>query len=380
MRLLSRIARHIKISCHNLGIPATSSPPFLILFITSKCNFRCEHCFYWKDINKRDDLTFDEIRSLSNELGKIENLNISGGEPFLREEFAEICRFFIINNQVEQIYVPTNAYFTDKILASVDKVLKESSLKLFVVEISLDGTGEFHNLFRGSEESFQNAMKTYDALVDIQKIDPRLRIHAVSTVTEKNINEIGKLTTFLYSRCPAMDHHNIALIRGYRKNASLQGPDLVAYEKLHEYTSRLWAPREKGRYGAIVEPMLQWAKVTTLRKKKQIIPCRAGKLSAVVYANGDVGICESHPPLGNLRQKNFKEIWYSKEAKELRCSIGNKECYCSNEIFMWPSITFQPLQLLKAMLRAKVWRKPVHLKENEKYEEFCCNNHDKEDE
>jgi hypothetical protein len=27
-------------------------------------------------------------------------------------------------------------------------------------------------------------------------------------------------------------------------------------------------------------------------------------------------------------------------------------------MFLWPSITFQPLQLIKAMLGAKVWRKP----------------------
>jgi len=330
---------------------------------------RCEHCVYWRNLNSKDDLTVEEILSLARDLGRLEILGLSGGEPFLREEFAEICRFFINNNQVEQIYVPTNAYFTEKICKSVSKVLEESRLKLFVVEISLDGMPEFHNSFRGSDKSFQNAMETYDALVELQKNDQRLRIHAVSTATEKNIDEIGKLTTFLYSRCPEMDHHNIALIRGDRKNPSLQGPDLAAYEKLHEYTRRLWAPREEGRYGSIVEPMLQWAKVRTIKEKKQVIPCRAGLLSAVVYANGDVGLCESHPPLGNLRQQGFMEIWNSERTQKLRRSVRNKECYCSNEVFMWPSITFQPLQLLKTMLRAKVWKKPVRLGANEKYVE-----------
>ena len=31
------------------------------------------------------------------------------------------------------------------------------------------------------------------------------------------------LTTFLFDRCPKMSHHNLALIRGDRKNPSLQG-------------------------------------------------------------------------------------------------------------------------------------------------------------
>ena len=64
------------------------SPPFLILFINSLCNMKCEHCFYWQQLNQRDDLTFEEIVALSEELGPIENLNLSGGEPFLRKEFA----------------------------------------------------------------------------------------------------------------------------------------------------------------------------------------------------------------------------------------------------------------------------------------------------
>ncbi len=44
------------------------------------------------------------------------------------------------------------------------------------------------------------------------------------------------------------------------------------------------------------------------------MPCRAGVLSAVVHANGDVGVCEQRPPLGNLRQQSFMEIWRSHQA------------------------------------------------------------------
>lgn len=366
MNTIDRIVRHARISWKNLSIPKVPSPPFLILFINSICNLTCEHCFYWRNLNRRDDLTVDEIFSLSDELGRIENLNLSGGEPFIREEFGEICRYFIQNNQVEQIYVPSNAFYIEKTVQSISEVLKEPTLKLFAIEISLDGMPEFHNRFRGSDRSFQKAMETYDALVELQKRDSRLRIHAISTVTSDNMDEIRRLTTYLYDRCPAMDHHNLALIRGDRKNPSLQGPDLAAYEELFAYTRRLWAPRENGRFGSIVEPLLQWAKVSTTREQKQVVPCRAGVLSAVVYSNGDISVCETHPPLGNLRQKSFREIWYSEEAEALRRAIRNKECYCTNEVFMWPSIAFQPVQLGKAMLQAKAWKKPKELGEAEK--------------
>ena len=359
MNVASRALRHARISWKNLAFGGPPSPPFLTLFITSTCNLTCEHCFYWQSLNQRDDLTVEEYLALSRDLGKVHNLNLGGGEPFLQDGFAAICRAFVQNNGVEQIYCPSSGFFTDRTMAAVAEVLdNEPGLQLLAIELSLDGTRDFHNVFRGNERSFDRAMDTYDRLAELQVRDPRLRIHAISTATQDNLDEIRNLTEFLYQRCPAMDHHNIALIRGDRKNPSLQGPDLEAYERLHGYVRRLWAPREEGRFGAIVEPMLQWAKVRAAREQRQIVPCRAGILSAVVYANGDVGVCETLEPLGNLRERPFSEIWSSEAAASLRCSVADGDCYCTNEIFMWPSIVFQPRQLVSSLVGARAWRKP----------------------
>src|SRR5207248_8427861 len=117
---------------------------------------------------------------------------------------------------------------------------------------------------------------------------------------------------------------------------------------------------------SVVEPMLQWAKAKTAAQKEQVIPCRAGVLSAVVYSNGDVSVCETHAPIGNLREKTFNEIWDSPEAWSLRQSIARKECYCTNEVFLWPSITYQPAKLVQAMLGAKIWQGARPLGEGEK--------------
>src|SRR5215813_12980268 len=366
MQRLSRVAKHVRLHWQNLSIPDVPSPPFVILFINSICNMKCEHCFYWQSLNSPDDLTFDEIVDLSKQLGRIENLNLSGGEPFLRKEFGAICQQFIRQNEVKEIYVPSNGYFTEKTVAHIRETLQEKSLRLFAVELSLDGMQEFHDRFRATKNSFKRAMETYDALEALQREDPRLQIHAISTATADNMDEIRRLTTFLFERCPKMTHHNLALIRGDRKNPSLQGPKLTEYEALYTYIKRLWAPREQGRYGSIVEPMLQWAKVKTAQEQRQVIPCRAGVLSVVIYHNGEVSVCEQHAPLGNIRQRSFQEIWYSEEARRLRASIRAKECYCTNEIFLWPSITFQPRQLLRAMTGARVWRKSVPLSVEER--------------
>ena len=87
----------------------------------------------------------------------------------------------------------------------------------------------------------------------------------------------------------------------------------------------------------------------------------ARESSPVVSANGDVSVCELHEPLGNLRQQTFPEIWHSEKADAMRASIARKECHCTTEVFLWPSIVFQPTHLLTTMANARVWQrvKPI---------------------
>ncbi len=356
MSVLNRVGRHARLSLRASRHGERQTPPFMIVFINSICNLTCEHCFYWRNLNQRDDLTYEEFKKLSFELGAFEILNLSGGEPFIRSEFAEICLLFTENNGVKQIYVPTNGYFTERTERQLRGVLKSKTLQRFVCEISLDGMPEYHDRFRGNPKSFAKAMETYDMLAELQKEDSRLRIHANTVAMSENMDEIWRLTEYLRERCPAMEHHNLAIIRGDRKNPSLQGPMLEQYKELYKHVAGVWSDREKHRFGASVEPMLQWAKIKTIESESQYVSCKAGILSGVVYANGDVSVCENHPPLGNLRKKSFFEIWDSEEVRALREQIRAKQCYCTNEVFLWPSIVFQPVQLTRALVGAKASR------------------------
>jgi MoaA/NifB/PqqE/SkfB family radical SAM enzyme len=349
--LLERVRRHVRLTWAARSMPA--SPPFLTLFINSVCNMQCEHCFYWKHLNRNDDLTIEELIALSKSLGKIENLNLSGGEPFLRKEIGAVCREFVRRNGVRQIYIPTNGYFTERTAAAVEDMLQEPSLALLAIELSLDGMAEYHDAFRVSPGSFARAMETYDALAEIQERDPRLRIHATSTAHSGNIEELRRLTGYLLERCPRMDHHNLDTIRGDRKNPALAAPIMEAYYALYLDVQQRWAARERGRFGASVEPLMQWTKRESANQQQQVVPCLAGKLSAVVYSNGDISVCESHAPLGNLRDKTFAEIWQSAEASALRASIAAKQCWCTAAVPLWPSIVFQPASLVKTIAAAR---------------------------
>jgi hypothetical protein len=112
--------------------------------------------------------------------------------------------------------------------------------------------------------------------------------------------------------------------------------------------------------------MLQYVKTRTAEEQRQVVPCRAGTLSAVIHANGDVGVCEQRPPIGNLRERSFREIWQDRATYAVRKSIKNKECYCTNEIFMWPSIVFQPPHLARSLMGARAWEKVEPLAEGDR--------------
>ena len=58
----------------------------LFLFVTSRCNSLCRTCFYWDNPNKNQDLSFEQIETISRTAPPFNKLWLSGGEPFLRKE------------------------------------------------------------------------------------------------------------------------------------------------------------------------------------------------------------------------------------------------------------------------------------------------------
>ena len=97
----------------------------LTFFVTGLCNLRCKMCFYLDNIEKarkKDELTLDEIRKISEKLKPFIWLLISGGEPFLRDDIFDICKTFYQNNNVKNITIPTNGLETEKIIEITDKL------------------------------------------------------------------------------------------------------------------------------------------------------------------------------------------------------------------------------------------------------------------
>ena len=91
----------------------------------------------------------------------------------------------------------------------------------------------------------------------------------------------------------------------------------------------------------------------TVRQEKQVIPCYAGKLTAVITETGEVYACESFSgKLGNLRAAGYdlQAVLAGKAAREKVASIERGECHCTHECYFIMNILFNPA-LYPALIR-----------------------------
>jgi radical SAM protein with 4Fe4S-binding SPASM domain len=354
--------RHVRLAARAHGLTPLEMPPYLVLHVSSSCNLQCEHCSEHAQLNQPDDLRRSELIKLSEELGKLESLHLTGGEPFLRDELPEVCAQFARHNSLAQLSISSSGFYVARTTRAVERILALSpTLEQCVVELSLDGTADFHNRFRGDPHSFDNAIQTYYGLAAIARKDPRLKMRVVSTATRDNLEEVERLSHYLYDRCPQLEQHKLQMLQGERRRAGLRGPDPARFFALERRIAQLWASRSGLSSQRLRNPLLTWAKARAFAAREQLVPCKAGVLSAVVYGNGDVAVCETdsaHPRLGNLREHSFRELWKSPQAERARGMIRARQCACANERCLSMSMLYQPAEVARAMLKDSMHQEP----------------------
>lgn len=334
---------------YTLGKYFSRTPPILTLFVTNLCNARCQHCFYWKTLEQeRKEISLEEIESLSRDLGHLELLLFSGGEPFLRNDLAEIVRIFWRNNGLKTVSAITNGLQPEKIAKEVEKILKISPRLLMIVPLSLDGTKEIHDQIRGVRGAFEKVQETYRRLLKLKKEYPNLRIRFTATVFSFNYQNLFKLVDQmprLFPKSLECWALSLNLLRGNPRNPDFKLPAPDRLKKLFTYKikkfkeTRSWTTK-------LFERIIFAAQIKTLKEKRQIVPCEAGRLMAVVYEDGSVGHCELLPTIGSLKEKSFNQIWRSEKAKSLRKRIVKKSCFCTHECDIFPSLIAHPLDWL----------------------------------
>ncbi|MFH1487986.1 MAG: radical SAM protein, partial [Pseudomonadota bacterium] len=167
-------------------------PQAVSLEITHECIAKCMMCNIWKIPREVPNLPVDAwIRILSSDLFcDLRELDITGGEPFIRNDLADlffgICRLRQENrlNRLKSAAVTTNGILTDRVLACTEKILRMlrgEGLELVMV-CAVDAIGEIHDRIRGFKGAWSRVARTIEGLIGLRERYSNLIIGLKTTV------------------------------------------------------------------------------------------------------------------------------------------------------------------------------------------------------
>ncbi|MFC1711521.1 radical SAM protein [Patescibacteria group bacterium] len=331
----------------------------VIFFITGKCNLRCHHCFYWKSLNTKEQLSFNKIAKISNNLPKFSNLQISGGEPFLRKDIVEIIKTFKKNNKILGVNIPTNGTLTTETIKKLKLLLKIDPLFSVDVNFSIDGIQKIHEEIRGVKGTFNQAITTLKKVSQLKKTYPNLKVSINTVISAKNIKHLKKFIKFIsLQKNILLDGHYFEIVRGnpLEKKVKIIKPEKLKYlyEKvLLPYQEKLWRQRKGNKYINIIFSSFARANLSFIYKtqyknfyKKTAwpMPCLAGKSTIVINHKGELSSCELRKPISDLKKEkyNVKKVLKSKKFLRELGSIKKYKCFCTHVCFLTDSMYASP--------------------------------------
>ncbi|GAI12754.1 unnamed protein product, partial [marine sediment metagenome] len=93
-------------------------------------------------------------------------IRITGGEPFLRNDLAEVINTIQHYSKPKMMHITSNGILTNKILSVVNKLEKTDNLH---IKISIDAVGKKHDKIRGVTGAYQKAIKTVQELAKLKE-------------------------------------------------------------------------------------------------------------------------------------------------------------------------------------------------------------------
>ncbi|EMR73862.1 putative Fe-S oxidoreductase [Thaumarchaeota archaeon SCGC AB-539-E09] len=320
-------------------------PINITVSLTNVCNSRCKTCFIWKhyidnpEQKEKEFKTWEFERTFRSLGDKAIWFTLSGGEPFLRDDMVEICTLAYEICTPQIITIPTNCLLPDIIEKKTRQILEKCSDVKLIINLSLDGIGDKHDELRGVNNNFTQVLNTFQQLNKIKKDFQNLNIGVHSVISKFNVNHIEQIYNYVKKLDPDSYISEIAENRTELFNMDKDiAPNSVTYEKtINRISDNIsWDSTTKNTMSKLIQNFRKKyydlvVKEQTL--KRQVIPCYAGYASCHITPYGDVWPCcvlGYDKPMGNLREfgYDFKKIWFSEQADEVRKFIKEGNCYC----------------------------------------------------
>jgi len=287
------------------------------IITTYRCNARCQMCNIWKFSTKKEEEFKPKIL---NKLPRLSFCNITGGEPFLRDDIEEIIH--ILKKRAKRIVISTNGYLTDKIV-NIAKKNRDIGIR-----ISIEGLPVANDELRRIKGGFDHGLRT---LLELQKLKLK-DIGFGITVSDRNAKdmlELYQLAKVMNVEFATAVVHNSYYFHSYN-NKILNKEEAISCFKELIY-DLLKTKRVKNWFRAY----FNYGLINYIKGNRRLLPCGAGTDMLFLDPWGEVRPCNGMDSdtldnsMGNLNEESFEEVWNGKKARRIREKVKNcaKNCW-----------------------------------------------------
>jgi AdoMet-dependent heme synthase len=170
---------------------------FIQWHLTERCNLRCSHCY--QSGNRTDELSLSEIREVTADVSDMleawsemydiafsPSFNITGGEPFLRQDLFDVLDY--LGGQGFELYLLTNGTLIDR-----EKAARLAMTCVKGVQVSIEGPEQIHDGIRG-EGSFASSLRGISLL-----LDAGITVTLNATLSEINADHFSEMVSLASS-------------------------------------------------------------------------------------------------------------------------------------------------------------------------------------
>ncbi len=276
------------------------------VIVTYRCNAKCTMCNRYKVPSKpEEEISLETIRKLP----EMYFTNITGGEPFIREDLRDIVRE--LYKKSERIVISTNGFFTDRIV----DLCKE--FPQIGIRISIEGLEQTNNEIRGLEDGFNRGYTTLKTLVDMGMKDVGFGM----TVQDKNAPDLVPLyeisDKFGMEFATASLHNSFYFVES---NNIIKDRLMVAenFEKLINKLLDSNSPKKWFR------AYFNHGLINYIFSQKRLLQCDMSFDTFFIDPYGDVMPCngtKEKEVMGNLNIQSWDELWNSEQAENVRKKV-----------------------------------------------------------
>jgi Fe-coproporphyrin III synthase len=284
---------------------------------TYRCNCRCLMCDIWRHPTSPEEEFSPKILE---KLPPLAFANITGGEPFLREDIGEISR--ILMGKARRVVVSTNGYLTGKI---VDLAREFPGIG---IRISIEGLPAANDELRGIRDGFDHGLRT---LLELRRMGIK-DIGFGITVSDRNARDMLEL--YQLAKAMKVEFATAAVHNSYyfhKSDNEIRNQETVieCFEVLVKELLRSRRPKDWFR------AYFNHGLIGYIRGEPRPLPCGAGEEMFFLDPFGEIRPCNgldeatAETSMGNLSRQSFEEIWGGERARRIRASLRDcpKNCW-----------------------------------------------------